>query len=118
MPNPRLSNQLRKVSETEKESILATIGSYLVDRKFLPHTQTPGFYVYEKVTPVNGALAILLLLCFLVPGIVYLLIGPSKQVVSLQFIPNERGVMLDIKAPSVYMEQMILKQIQPYLEAS
>lgn len=113
-PPARLSNQLRTITDQEREYILATVGAYLAGEGYLTQSQSPGFYVYEKKTPINPLAAILLLFLCLIPGIVYLVVGNTVRTVSMQTVPNERGVFLDIKAP-VYLEQRILGQIQSYL---
>jgi hypothetical protein len=51
---------------------------------FVPQGNVPGLYVYERKKRPSVVITILLLLLWIIPGIIYLIIGGERTVVSIK----------------------------------
>jgi len=71
----------RLIDDKELEGLLASIGAGLVTQGFMPQGNVPGLYVYEKRKRPSIVIAILLLLLWIIPGIVYLVLAGGREVV-------------------------------------
>ncbi|MBK5093106.1 MAG: hypothetical protein JJE48_06290 [Actinobacteria bacterium] len=85
----------RILEEKELERLVSSIGSMLVAEGFMPQGNVPGLYVYEKKKRPSVVITILLLLLLIIPGIVYLLLGGSRTVVSIQVTEVPLNLKID-----------------------
>jgi len=106
-----LSNQLKPVSESEMDYIMASTGSYLATYGYLPQSQSAGFYFYATKRRADVFLLIVLFLLCIIPGIIYLIVaGQGESIISIQVVPDSAGPTLVINAPSA-MSQGILTHV-------
>ena len=65
----------RLIQRDELDGLLASISAGLVAQGFVPQGNVAGLYVYERKKRPSLVITILLLLLWIIPGIIYLIIG-------------------------------------------
>jgi len=93
MTNPGVVTRL--IHEDELQGILASIGAGLVAQGFVPQGNVPGLYVYERKKRPSIAITVLLLLLFIIPGIIYLILGGEHTVVSINVTELPLNIQVD-----------------------
>jgi len=92
---PTSSVVTRSMVVGEIDGLMASIGSYLVSRGYLPQAGTPGLYVYGKRKGPSVVITLLLLLLWIIPGIIYLIIGGKHEVVTIEVTELPLGLDVD-----------------------
>lgn len=98
MTSNKMANQsvvARRIDEFELRGLLASIGAVLVAQGFVPRGSVPGLYVFERKKRPSIIITILLLLLFIVPGIIYLIIGGEHTVVSIKVTELPLNIQVD-----------------------
>lgn len=85
----------RSIEVGEIEGLMASIGSHLASRGYLPQVGTPGLYVYGKRKGPSVIITVLLLLLWIIPGIIYLIIGWKHEVVTIKVTELPLGLNVD-----------------------
>jgi len=85
----------RLFEHSELEGLLASIGAGLVAQGFVPQGNVPGLYVYERKKRPSVVITILLLLLWIIPGIVYIILGGERTVVSIKVTELPLGIQVD-----------------------
>ena len=62
---------------------------------FVPQGNVPGLYVYERKKRPSVVITILLLLLWIIPGIIYLIIGGERTVVSIKVTELPLNIEVD-----------------------
>jgi len=111
----------------ELDGLLASIGAGLVAQGFLPRGNVPGLYVYERKKTPSILITILLLLLWIIPGIIYLLVGGERAVVSIEVTELPLNIEVDgaepirvpvclsfiVNAPGKFRQQ-IMRSLAPH----
>jgi len=85
----------RLIQKDELDGLLASIGAGLVAQGFVPQGNVPGLYVYERKKRPSVVITILLLLLWIIPGIIYLIIGGERTVVSIKVTELPLNIEVD-----------------------
>lgn len=93
----RSGNVTRLLDQREQEGLIASIGAGLVAEGFTLQGNVPGLYVFEKRKRPSIIITILLLLLWIIPGIIYLLLGGSREVASIRVTELPLNIQVDAR---------------------
>jgi hypothetical protein len=85
----------RLMGEAELQNILSTIGAGLVSGGFMPQGNIPGLYVYKKKKRPSILITLILLLLFIIPGLIYLILGWEEKVISIRVTELPINIQID-----------------------
>jgi len=85
----------RLIQRDELDGLLASISAGLVAQGFVPQGNVAGLYVYERKKRPSVVITILLLLLWIIPGIIYLIIGGERTVVSIKVTELPLNIEVD-----------------------
>jgi len=82
--SPGRGNVAFMIEPEQLDALLASAGEMLAAGGFIPQGSTPGLYAYQKNRRPSIIIAVLLLLLWIIPGLIYLFLGGRKEVVTVR----------------------------------
>lgn len=104
---------IRKLDKKSLDGLMSAIGLLITKQKYLPQSQASGLYVYQKHEKPGCLIAFILLCIFIIPGILYLVLGGKTKVITIHIADVPGGYKFNIEAPGG-VKGKIAKILDPY----
>jgi len=95
------------ISSEDISSLMASFGADMSRQRYLPVSQSPGLYVYQRENKPSCLVGLILLILCLIPGIIYLVLGGSKNQVVIHIHSTGSTHALNIDAPRIISRRIV-----------